>query len=148
MISQRPWYGLALVGLAYPLVGVLTGELAGSAQSTQGRNVWRLVGWGLSLGVFVAHLLYERLRRQELPRCASLRAATAVALGAFVLALVGPVRNYWGTERFAGVAVLSLVLWPIITGLPALVVAWLVSPWIRRGGGPGRSDGRVSPTRG
>jgi hypothetical protein len=59
------------------------------------------------------------------------RVALAVALGACVLAAVGPVRGYWGTPRFWRITVLSLVVWPVLTGIPAFVVA-LVGATIHR----------------
>ncbi|HEX6559212.1 MAG TPA: hypothetical protein VF021_07100, partial [Longimicrobiales bacterium] len=112
-----------LIGLAYAIIGVLTGSLAQSASSIRMQTVWRLAAWLLSLALFAGQVTYERLRLDSSAARTALRAAGAVAIGAFLLAAVGPVRSYWGTERFWQVTVLSLLLWPVGTGVPAYLVA-------------------------
>jgi len=114
-----------LVALAYPIVGVLTGAAAQSAPSLSARTAWRLAGWVLSFIVFASHVVYEHRRSSSGTTAAALRVAGAVAIGAFVLAAVGPVRSHWATDRFWRVSVLSLALWPAITGMPAFLVALL-----------------------
>jgi hypothetical protein len=116
---MRPY--LIPVGLLYTLVGYGTGELA-RAFPPMG-NLWRFAGWALSFVVFGAHLWYERRRLAKPAMTAALHVAIAVALGAFVLAIVGPVRSHWGADDFAPAALLSLLLWPIVTAVPAFIVA-------------------------
>jgi hypothetical protein len=112
-----------IVGIAYGIVGVLTARLALSAESTSMRTAWRLAAWLLSGALFALHLGYERLRVGGSPASTAARVAGAVALGAFVLAVAGPVRSSWGTERFRRAAALSMVVWPMITGVPAFMIA-------------------------
>jgi hypothetical protein len=112
-----------LACLAYVIIGVVTAALAGSAASPAGTTSWRLAGWGLSLAVFIVHLVASRRRGSGSLGGAAARVALAVAVGALVLAVAGPVRSHWGEPEIARVAALSIVLWPLLTGLPAFVAA-------------------------
>jgi hypothetical protein len=136
--ARNQWLRPMLVAaIIYAVVGLVTAYLARSAPSPQMRNAWRLAAWLLSLVTFVGHIAYEQVRLRSAVRNAAAHCAAAVALGAFALAVAGPVRTHWGAPDFWRVAVLSLPLWPILTGVPAFVVA-LVAGWILRratGGG-------------
>ncbi len=109
--------------LAYVLVGITTAALAGAAASPVGTKSWRLAGWALSLAVFLAHLVFAR-RRSARSLGAAARVALAVAVAALVLAVVGPVRGHWGEPNIGRVVLLSIVVWPLMTGIPAFVVAF------------------------
>jgi hypothetical protein len=106
------------------VAGVVTGELA-KTSTTMGK-AWRFAGWALSFLIFAVHIWYERRKRSRASVPAALHVAVAVAIGAFVLAIVGPVRSHWGAPDFTRVALLSLLLWPIVTGVPAFLVASIV----------------------
>lgn len=122
--SSRSTPLLIAVGIAYAAVGFVTGELAHSAESPQWRNLWRLSAWPLSLVVFAVHFLYERARAADPVVHRAVRVGVAAGLGGLFLALVGPVRSHWGAPDFGRAAVLSLVLWPLLTGIPAFLLAW------------------------
>lgn len=113
------------MGAAYASIGVLTAAFARAADSAVFVTGWRLLAWVLCLIAFVTHLGYERMRSGSTTATAAFRAAAGVAFGALLLALAGPVRSYWGTPRFWQVAASSVVLWPIITGAPAFVGAYI-----------------------
>lgn len=121
-MSKLPPY-LIPVGLLYTAVGFFTGELARSTATTQAGNRWRLAGWVLSFLVFGCHVLFERRRLSKPTVTAALHVAVAVGIGAFALAIAGPVRSHWGAPDFARAAGLSLLLWPIVTAVPAFLVA-------------------------
>ena len=127
-----------LASAAYVAIGVVTPFLVGDGTSPTRTTVWRVVAWVLSLAVFAAHITAARLRDQRSPVVSAVQVALAVALGAFVLAAGGPVRTYWGKPNSARVIVLSLVLWPVMTGLPAFAAAFAAGHVIRRG--PQRTD--------
>ena len=110
------------IAFSYAVIGVVTGALARSASSVDARDVWRFAGWVLSAVVFLADLAYDRARVGGTPLASAARVALSVALGAFLLAAAGPVRSYWGTERFWRATILSLVVWPVIAGVPAFLV--------------------------
>jgi hypothetical protein len=130
--------------LAYVMVGIITAGLAGAAASLAATKAWRLAGWALSLAVFMVHVVASRHRQPGSPLGAAARVAIAVAVAALVLAIVGPVRGHWGEPAIGRVALLSVVLWPLMTGIPAFGVAVAVGHVIdrigRRASGSSRPD--------
>jgi hypothetical protein len=121
-----------LVGIAYFVVGFVFAALANPSVSDQVR-VWRLAAWVVSAAVFAAHIGYEHFRLGNSPRATALHAAVAVAVGAFLLAVAATAHAsvvvshapYW---RF----LLALVVWPIITALPAFLVAFVAGAMLAR----------------
>ena len=111
-----------LAGVAYVVIGMGTAILAREASSAAGVKFWRFAAWLLSIGVFVVHFVIERRRHARGLTVAALVAA-AVALGGLGVAALGPLRAHWGDPHGFRRAVLSLVLFPIVTGLPAFLVA-------------------------
>jgi len=122
-----------LAGAAYVLVGTGTATLAGLASSAAAVKGWRLAAWLLSLAVFALHFALERHRRARRLRVAA-RVALAVAVGALGVAALGPIRTHWGEPSRPKLVVLSLVAWPILTGVPAFVVALLAGLLLDRAG--------------
>ena len=118
---------------AYVAIGIITPFLGGDGTSPARLTTWRLVAWILSLAVFAAHITAARLRERRSPAVSAVQVALAVALGALVLAAAGPVRAYWGKPNSSRVILLSLVLWPLMTGLPAFAAAFVAGRVIRRG---------------
>ena len=117
---------ILLAGVAYVLIGVGTSILAAGVSSSVGGKAWRLAAWLLSLLVFAGHLAVERSRDARRVRVAA-RVALAVAIGAFGVAALGPLRMHWGEPARVRLVMLSLVAWPLLTAVPAFVVAFLVS---------------------
>jgi hypothetical protein len=116
------------LGIAYFIIGVAFGALAGRAASSQGLVAWRWAAWVLSAAIFGLHILYERARGRSSPRVTALHASSAAALGAFGLAAAANVHAHTvGAREHALALALSLAIWPIITALPAFVVALTVS---------------------
>ena len=128
--SGRPrWLGTALfLGAAYLVVGTAFGLLANRAASHQLRVGWRLAAWAISAAVFAAHIRYDRVRLRSSPGTTALRTSLAVGLGAFGLAVVATLQH--GTTSPVGYA-LALVLWPVVTGLPAFIAALALAAVLR-----------------
>jgi len=122
---------MVLVALVYAVVGVGTANFA-KTPTPQLRNMWRLAAWLLSLAAFAGHFAYEQLRSRSSARATAAHTAAAVALGAFALAAAGPVRSHWGTAESLRVSLLSLVVWPVLLGLPAYLVALAAGTLLRR----------------
>lgn len=122
---------VVLVGAVYAVAGLLFGPLAGRAGSDSARVAWRLAAWVLSVAAFGAHIGYEALRLRSASAAAALHASLAVALGAFALAVSANVhaRGVPGPHQAIE---LALVLWPLLTGLPAFVVALVAAAAARR----------------
>ena len=123
--GHKPWIRAAiLVGVVYFVVGAGFAALANPSGSDQVRFRWRLAAWVISAGVYAAHIGYEHFRLNNSPWATALHAAIAVALGGLLLAVAATVHKmmvpshnpYW---RF----LVALAVWPIITGLPAFLVA-------------------------
>lgn len=129
--ASSPWPRTAAV-LAYVATGLLTAEVANAAATSQGRTGWRLAAWLLSGLIFVVHVAVERVHAGHDVRRAARHAACAVAIAAFIIAAVGPVRSHWGAQNFWRVVALSLLLWPLLTGLPAWLAALVVGQIVGR----------------
>src|SRR5919201_3817262 len=74
-------------GLTYLLIGRLF------ATPTTHVHAWRLAAWVVSAIVFALHISYEHFRMHRRPRRTALYAASAVAIGAFALAVAGAVHS-------------------------------------------------------
>lgn len=131
-MRQRTRWTILLASVAYVVVGIGTSMLAGAAVSRTGVQAWRLAAWLLSLVVFGVHLASEH-RRQAGRVTTAARVALAVALGAFGLAALGPVRSHWSDPHLMKIAVLSLAAWPVVTGVPAFMVALIIGFFLDRG---------------
>lgn len=75
---------------------------------------------GLALAL---HFAFERYRRRASPARAALVPAVAVTLGAFLLALMANVHDLGSATGYRPRMLLALVLWPLITAVPAFAVA-------------------------
>jgi len=131
--GRKTWVrAVTLVGFVYFVVGFVFSALDPSV-SDQVRFRWRLAAWVASAAVYAAHIGSEHFRLGNSPRATALHAAMAVALGAFLLAVAATVHAmmvpshapYW---RF----LVALVVWPIVTALPAFLVALAVAALLAR----------------
>ncbi|HEY3135167.1 MAG TPA: hypothetical protein VGL29_03860 [Blastocatellia bacterium] len=131
--GRKPWVRATIVaGIAYFVVGYGSAALDPSVPD-KARFAWRLSAWVVSAAVFAAHIGYEHFRLADSPRAIALHSAAAVALGAFLLAAAATVRSavsasYAPHWRF----LLALVVWPVITGVPAFVVALVAGAALAR----------------
>jgi hypothetical protein len=113
------------LGGLYLVAGLVSAGLAKSAASDQIRVAWRLAAWVISAVGFATHIGYEQIRLRSSPATTALHAASAVALGAFGLAVAARLHS----QHFPAFA---LVLWPVATALPAFVVALAVAAVLSR----------------
>jgi hypothetical protein len=123
--DRRPWLGTALLlGVLYCAVGVIF----------QGPVVWRLAAWVICGAAYVVHLAHEHFRLRNSPRTAALHAAAAVGLGAFGLAVAAALHRAVSAPSGADFRLyaLALVAWPVITSLPAFIVALVVFQLLSR----------------
>jgi hypothetical protein len=120
-LRRQPWFLTALlVGVVYFLVGELF------ALPTNDVRAWRLAAWLVSAVVYTAHLGYEYFGLGNSPRSTAVHAATAVAVGAFALAVAATVHSWLVPSTTPSVQfLLALVVWPAVTALPAFLVAYV-----------------------
>jgi len=110
---------VVLLGVGYALIGILFALPSTHVQA------WRLAAWVVSAAGYACHISYERFRLRHAPGSAALHVALAVALGAFGLAVGANVHSLSveSTSQHRQLLLLSLGLWPILTALPAYLVA-------------------------
>jgi hypothetical protein len=119
----QSWFGIAvLVGIVYGAVGVLL------AIPSDHARMWRLAAWVISAVIYGLHIGYEQFRLRRRFVASSFHVAVAAAIGGFALAVAAVVHSFlvqppYPRSRFY----LALVLWPMLTGVPALLVALVVT---------------------
>ena len=111
-----------LFGFMYLAVGITFAELG-----------WRLAAWFVSAIAFAVHIWYEHFRLRNSPRRTALHVSAAAALGAFGLAIAANVHELWANPgNHRSLLLLALVLWPILTAVPAFVVAFATAAGLAR----------------
>jgi hypothetical protein len=122
-----------LLSVLYVLAGILFGRFAGQAASHRGLVGWRWAAWIVSAVAFGAHIVYEQVWLRSSPRVTAVRVSFAAGLGAFGLAVAANVHAYAASQRQHSFALaLSLAIWPVITALPAFVVALVAAMLVAR----------------
>lgn len=130
--SSRSWVrAMIRVAVAYVAIGILFGTLAQSADPNHVR-LWRLAAWLASAAVAAAQIGYEHYRLGGSPRPTALHAAGAVALGAFGLALAANIHALLAAPPRPHLPLLALVAWPVITAVPAFLMALAVAALLAR----------------
>ena len=122
--SRRVWIRAgALLGAWYALVGILF------AVPTTHARAWRVAAWVVSAIGYAAHIAYERFRLRNSPSSSALHVAFGVALGAFGLAVGANVHSLSAasTHQHQRLLLLALGIWPVITAVPAFLVALVAS---------------------
>src|SRR5437899_10715729 len=122
---------MALGAVVYVVIGIVFGVLAKSGDANHVR-LWRLAAWVASAAVAAVHIGYEHYRLGSSPRPTAVHAAGAVALGAFGLAVAANVHWLFAATRDQHLPLLALVAWPVITALPAFIVALAVAAVLAR----------------
>jgi len=117
---SHSWVSTAvLLGIGYATVGIVF------AVPTSQVQAWRLAAWAVSAIGYAAHIAYERFRLQNSPGSAALHVAFAVAIGAFGLAVGANIHSLSvGSSLHRHLLLLSLGVWPVMTALPAFLVAF------------------------
>jgi hypothetical protein len=126
---HQSWLRTAVfLGIGYALVGIVFAVPATNVKT------WRLAAWVVSAIGYAAHIAYERFRLQNSPGSAALHVAFAVALGAFGLAVGANIHSLsvGSTNLHRQLLLLSLGIWPVITALPAFLVAFVTNIVLER----------------
>ena len=115
---MKPWIRAALLfGAVYLLVGRV------STVPKDNVGTWRWAAWLISAAAFTTHFWYEHFRLRSSYRPAALHIATAVAIGAFGLAVAGMIHSLSTAGTIRPAWLLALVAWPAITAVPAFLAA-------------------------
>ena len=121
--SKPLWITTAiLVGLVYCAIGILFAVPNTDVQA------WRFAAWIMSAIVYSTHIWYEYFRLRNSAKSTALHVAIAVAIGGLGLAIGALVHSFFAPPNYSRWRFgLALVLWPILTGLPAFVVALVIT---------------------
>jgi len=133
--DRQAWVSRAIgVGIVYCVFGVMFGVMAGYAGGGRATVAWRFAAWVGSAIVFAALIIYEQFRVRVSSGGVAFHAATAAAIGGFGLAVTATLHRTWSSPSGAAMHLyaLALVAWPLITGVPAFIVALVVSEGLAR----------------
>lgn len=118
-----------LFGVVYGVVGI---AFPNPSASNKMQFMWRLGAWLICALAFVIHIGLEHFRYRNSPHRIALHVSASVSLGALALAVAANIhalRAGTGNQRLL---VLALVIWPIITGVPAFIVALVAAALLAR----------------
>ena len=126
--GRQRWLSAAtLLGLLYLSIGLLSSALAAAATSHRMGSFWRVSAFVASAVVFAAHVAYEHFRLRGTARRTDWHTSVAVAFGAFALALAANMHDLGSASGYRPRMLIALVAWPLLTAVPAFVVALLVA---------------------
>lgn len=129
------WWTRAFVyGAIYLAIGLVFAALAGHA-AAPGRQAWRVGAYIISAIGFGTHIQFERVSAGRSIFGAALHAAFAVAVGAFGLAVMANIHAYNAGVLRSRLLRASIILWPLITAIPAFLVGLAASTLMRPRGG-------------
>lgn len=110
---------MLLVAALYLVVGIAFPQFSDSATTL----MWRRLAWLVCCVGFAAHILYGTLRLGNSPRMTAMHASLAAALGAGGLAVAANLHEWRTASTYRPTIAISLVAWPLLTAIPAFVVA-------------------------
>jgi hypothetical protein len=122
-------WAVLVVAVVYLVAGLVSAELARTAATSQAVVAWRLAAWVISAVAFASHIYYEHFRLRGSPRTTAFHAALAVGLAGFGLAVSASLHGHATNHPFP---VIALAIWPVMTALPAFVVALVVTVVLSR----------------
>jgi hypothetical protein len=122
--KYKSWWIIILFGIGYATVGI---SFPNPSAPRETQLMWRLAAWITSTIIFGIQIWYEHFRFHNLPRTTALHVAIAAALGAFALAVAANIHALYTIVDYRYLLVASLILWPIIIGVPAFVFAIIIA---------------------
>jgi hypothetical protein len=114
-----------LTGAIYCAIGIGFGAFA--AWSSSQRTAWNVASFVVSLVVFAVHIGYEYFGIGNRPLIVAWHTSLAVALGSFLLAVSANINSLRVANAKHGLLAIALVVWPLMVGIPAFVVALIAA---------------------
>ena len=122
--DRRHWIRAAIiVGVIYFLVGFAFAAFASWATFNLTRENWNRLAFLICAVAFAVHIGYEHFQLKNSARLTAWHTSVAVALGAFGLALAANIHELGSAAGYRPRMLIALVAWPVITAVPAFVVA-------------------------
>ena len=121
-----------LFGVVYLAVGV---AFPNPSAADKNQFLWRLAAWVICAVTFAIHLGLEHFRFQNSAGRTAFHVSVAVALGGFGLAVAANVHALTTGVGNRTLLALALLLWPLITGVPAFLVALVIAAllgWMKK----------------
>jgi hypothetical protein len=129
--KRRLWLrAVLLTGAIYCTIGIGFGAFAAFAASSSSQRMvvaWRVASFVVSLVVFAVHIGYDYFGIGNRPLIVAWHASLAVALGSLLLAVSANIYSFRIAEAQHGLLAIALVVWPLMTGIPAFVVALIAA---------------------
>jgi len=127
-LGRQPWFGtVTLIGVLYCVIGIVF------ALPSSHVHKWRLAAWVISAAVYAAHIGYEHFTRRNSSRSTAIHVAAAVGIGGLGLAVAATVHSLFVPPNYQRWRfVLALVIWPVITAVPAFLVGFAVAAMLVR----------------
>ena len=127
-MNTGKWFKVALlVGAVYFVVGFSFAKFNTWAATDQTRIAWNRLAFLISALVFVVHIGYEHFQLRHPAKVTAWHASLAAAIGGFLLAVSANIHELGSASGFRPRLLTALVLWPLITGVPAFIVALVVT---------------------
>ena len=122
--QQRLWLrAVLLTGALYCAIGIGFSAFAARSSSQRVVVAWNVASFVVSLVVFAVHIGYEHFAIGNRPLIVAWHASLAVALGSFLLAVSANINSFRVANSQHGLLAIALIVWPLMTGIPAFVVA-------------------------
>lgn len=120
--ADQAWIRTALLfGVGYFVIGKAFSLPAEHAQ------LWRWAAWVASGIIYAVHIWHEHFTVRSSARVAAQHVAVAVGVGAFILAVAGMIHSLSAAVPFRLNWLLALILWPLLTGIPAFLGAFVAA---------------------
>ena len=116
-----------LTGAIYCTIGIGFSAFAGWSSSRRVVVAWNIASFVVSLVVFAVHIGYDYFRHGNRPLIVAWHASLAVALGSFLLAVSANIHSFRVANSPHGLLAIALVVWPLMVGIPAFVVALIAA---------------------
>ena len=131
-VRRRSLRMLLLFAAAYVVIGIAFGTFSDAATTNAMRLLWRRLAWLVSGIGFAAHIAYGHYRPRNVPRTTAMQVSIAAALGAGGLALAANLHEWMAASRYRPSVAFALVAWPLLTVVPAFVVAMVGAALLNR----------------
>lgn len=118
-----------LFGVVYGVVGV---AFPNPSASNKMQFMWRLGAWLICALAFAIHIGLEHFRYRHSPYRTALHVSASVSLGALALAVAANIHALGAGTGNQRLLILALVIWPIITGVPAFIVVLVAAALLAR----------------
>lgn len=131
-VRRRSLRMVLLFAAAYLVIGIAFAAFSDAAGTNAMRLLWRRLAWLVSGIGFAAHLAYGHYRLRNFPRTTAMQVSIAAALGAGGLALAANLHEGMTASRYRPSIAIALVVWPLLTLIPAFVFAMIAAALLNR----------------